>query len=131
MTDATAALGAGSPIDAQTRADVVTAALCVLVDALRRNGASDRAALTCLRDAPDKISAALTQGRGALVLYRIAPADPRGIVTDDTARLTAFAEAAARDGLEVIGLNPHRIACLALAARGAFSASQQHQEHGQ
>lgn len=128
MTDAIAASGAGVRIDAQTRADVATAALAVLVDALRRVGATDSAALTALRDAPEKIDAAITRGRGALVLYRIDPTGPRGIVTDDDARLRAFAEAAARDGAEVLGLNPSRIACLALAARGASTPTQQNRK---
>ncbi|MFV0515044.1 MAG: hypothetical protein ACK5MY_15665 [Jhaorihella sp.] len=129
MTTFDANPGAGFHVDAQTRADVTTAALAVLVDALRRMGAPDSVALACLRDAPEKIEAALTRGRGALVLYRLNSTDPRGIVTDDAARLSAFAEAAAKDGAEALGLNPHRIACLALAARGAFSATQHHQEY--
>jgi hypothetical protein len=104
-------------LDNHTRTDVVAASLAVLVRALQEAGVPQPVAMACLRDAPDKIEAALTRGAGALIVYHLSKDQPRGIVSDQTARLEAFtAEARARD-VPLFGLNPHLVARLALAMR--------------
>lgn len=107
------------PVDAQTRADVVTASLASLIRAMRESNVSEAAAMACLRDAPDKIEAALTRGAGALVVYRLDRDGPRGIVGDQDDRLNRFADAAIAENVPLVGLNPYRIAQMALAMQPA------------
>lgn len=106
-----------SLIDTHTRQDVVAASLAVLVRALHEAGVPKALAMDCLRDAPDKIEAALTRGAGALIIYRLNADGPRGIVSDQDKRLEAFTARARADNAPLFGLNPHRIAMIATAVR--------------
>ncbi|WPZ30304.1 hypothetical protein T8A63_04385 [Sulfitobacter sp. OXR-159] len=103
--------------DAATRADVVAASLAMLVRALYEAGVSQPVAMNCLRNAPDMIEAALTRGAGALIVYRLNPDAPRGIVSDRQVRLEAFTAEARAKNAPLFGLNPHRVARLAAAVR--------------
>ncbi len=120
----------GLPFAARLRADVVTASLAVLVRAMKDNNVGDEAAMACLRDAPDKIEAALTRGCGALVIYRLDPDAPRGIVGTADTRLAAFVDEARGAGVPVIGLNPDLVAQLALAMGGDAAAFTENQLKG-
>lgn len=110
-------------IDAQTRADVVTASLAALVREMHNAGISEPVAMACLRDAPEKIEAALTRGAGALVVYRMDADSPRGIVSDQDSRLNAFTAEARAQNAPLFGLNPYRIAVLAKALQAESAAT--------
>jgi len=104
-------------LESQIRVDVVAASLAVLVRALHEAGVTQPLAMACLRDAPDKIEAALTRGAGAMVVYRLNKDGPCGIVSDQSERLEAFTAGARAANAPLFGLNPHRIALIATAVR--------------
>jgi len=99
------------------RADVVAACLAVLIRELHSLGLKREVALAVLRDAADRIDAALTRGPRALVLYRLDRKAPVGIVSDDDARLATFTAEAEASGAGLIGVNPYRVAVLAAKAK--------------
>lgn len=105
------------------RADVVAACLAVLIRELHGLGLKRKTALEVLRDAPDRIDAALTRGPRALVVYRLDLKAPVGIVSDDDARLAAFTAEAETSGAGLIGLNPYRVALLAAQAKAEGCAT--------
>jgi len=100
--------------------------MVVLVNELKRAGARDVDALRLLREAPDKLEAALTRGKRALVLFRLTPENPRSIVSDDDERLKAFAKEATDDGVRLYGINPTLIAAIAQAARAVSDTRNTH-----
>lgn len=99
--------------DAKERHDVTAACLAVLVRYAADAGMTQDATARTLRDAPDKIAAALTRGHKAVVLYRLDPGGARGIVSDRDAALEAFVAEANRDQAPLVGLNPTKVAALA------------------
>lgn len=105
------------------RADVVAACLAVLIRELHGLGLKREVALAVLRDAADRIDAALTRGPRALVLYRLDRKAPVGIVSDDDARLATFAAEAEASGAGLIGVNPYRVAVLAAKAKAEGCAT--------
>lgn len=105
------------------RADVVAACLAVLIRELHSLGLKREVALAVLRDAADRIDAALTRGPRALVLYRLDRKAPVGIVSDDDARLTTFTAEAEASGAGLVGLNPYRVAVLAAKAKAEGCAT--------
>jgi hypothetical protein len=107
------------------RQHVVAAGLAVLVREAHDSGLTREEALTLMRDAPDKIEAALGRGARALVVYRLGDG-ARGIVSESDDKLGAFVDAAWREGCAVVGLNPAVIEAVVktiisepLTARGA------------
>lgn len=105
------------------RADVVAACLAVLIRELHGLGLKREVALAVLRDAADRIDAALTRGPRALVLYRLDRKAPVGIVSDDDARLATFTAEAEASGAGLIGVNPYRVAVLAAKAKAEGCAT--------
>lgn len=105
------------------RADVVAACLAVLIRELHSLGLKREVALAVLRDAADRIDAALTRGPRALVLYRLDRKAPVGIVSDDDARLATFTAEAEALGAGLVGLNPYRVAVLAAKAKAEGCAT--------
>lgn len=98
----------------------VAACLAILVRELFAAGLKRAAAMDVLRDAPDRIEAALTRGPEALVLYRLDGTTPAGMVSTDDARLNRFVADAERDGAPILGLCPHAVAEVASLA-GPFA----------
>lgn len=72
------------------RTNVVAACLAVLTREMHAAGLDKQDAFDLLRDAPDKIEAALTRGPSALVVYRLDQAGARGVVTAVESRLNQF-----------------------------------------
>lgn len=95
------------------RKHVVTACLTVLTREVHAAGLGTQDALDLLRDAPDKIEAALTRGPRALVVYRLDKHGARGMVSDSDSRLQHFAAVAEQNGALLFGLCPAAIAELA------------------
>ena len=95
------------------RPHVVAACLAVLTREIHCAGVEQHDALDLLRDAPDKIEAALTRGPGALVVYRLDPNGARGVVTDSQSRLERFVAAAEHESAPLFGFCPAAIAELA------------------
>jgi len=95
------------------RAHVVAACLTVLTREAHAAGLNTQDALDLLRDAPDKIEAALTRGPGALVVYRLDPNGARGLVSDQDSRLQHFAAVAEQGGAPLFGFCPAAIAEIA------------------
>ncbi|MCA1288627.1 hypothetical protein [Salipiger bermudensis] len=95
------------------RAHVAAACLTVLTREVHTAGLEKQDALDLLRDAPDKIDAALTRGSRALVVYRLDKRGARGLVTDSDSRLNHFAAVADQDGAPLFGFCPGAIAELA------------------
>lgn len=95
------------------RTNVVAACLTVLTHEVHRAGLEKQDALDLLRDAPDKIDAALSRGPSALVIYRLDTHGARGVVTDSDTRLKSFEATAKQDGAALFGFCPGAIAELA------------------
>ncbi len=95
------------------RTHVVAACLAVLTREVYGAGLEKHDALDLLRDAPDKIDAALTRGPGALVVYRLDRRGARGVVSDSESRLGQFTAAAEQEGAPLFGFCPGAIAELA------------------
>jgi hypothetical protein len=104
---------AASIAAAAHRTHVVAACLTILTREVHAAGLETQDALDLLRDAPDKLEAALTRGPGALVVYRLDRDGARGLVSDCNARLTQFADAAERDGASLWGVCPAAVAGVA------------------
>ena len=101
----------------EQRGAVVAACLAVLTREIYAAGVDRDTALALLRDAPDKIEAALSRGFRALVVYRLDGRNARGLVSDSDERLKAFEAMARRDRAPLVGINPTLVADLALVAR--------------
>ncbi|WP_195818727.1 hypothetical protein [Roseobacter sp. MH60115] len=97
----------------QNRTHVIAASLALLVREMKYANTLDAIAFKVLREAPDKIDAALSRGPKALVFYRIEQDKARGIVSDQEDRLERFARSAHADGATVLCFNPSLIAALA------------------
>ncbi|GIT86984.1 hypothetical protein [Roseobacter sp. OBYS 0001] len=97
----------------QNRMHVVAASLALLIRELKVAETPDAIAFKALAEAPDKIEAALTRGPDALVFYKIADGEIRGIVTDHGDKLEVFARKAQAEGANVLCFNPSLIATLA------------------
>lgn len=99
------------------RAHVVAACLAILTREFHSAGLDTQDALDLLRDAPDKIDAALTRGPRALVVYRLDRAGARGMargmVSESDSRLSHFTAVAEQDGAPLFGFCPAAIADLA------------------
>lgn len=95
------------------RVHVVAACLAVLTREVHGAGLEKYDALNLLRDAPDKIDAALTRGPGALVVYRLDRRGARGVVSDSESHLGHFTAAAKQEGAPLFGFCPGAIAELA------------------
>ncbi|WP_215266150.1 hypothetical protein [Epibacterium ulvae] len=87
--------------------------MAVLTREIHCAGVEQHDALGLLRDAPDKIEAALTRGPGAFVVYRLDPNGARGVVTDSEPRLERFVAAAEYESAPLFGFCPATIAELA------------------
>lgn len=98
----------------------VAVCLLLLVRELHAAGVKRAAVLDVLRDAPDRIEAALTRGPEALVLYRLDGATPAGMVGTDDDRLNRFVADAEAAGAPLLGLNPSTVADMA-ALIGPFA----------
>lgn len=101
----------------EERGAVVAACLAVLTREFHAAGMDRDAALALLRDAPDKIEAALSRGFRALVVYRLDGDKARGLVTDRDDKLRAFEAQARQDRAALVGINPTLVADLAAVAR--------------
>lgn len=101
----------------EERGAVVAACLAVLTREIYAAGMDRDTALTLLRDAPDKIEAALARGFRAMVVYRLDGAKARGLVTDRDDKLQAFEAQARQDRAPLVGINPTLVADLAAVAR--------------
>ncbi len=97
----------------QNRMHVVAASLALLIREMKVAETPDAIAFKTLAEAPDKIEAALTRGPDALVFYKIAEDEVRGIVTDHDDKLETFARTAQAEGASVLCFNPSLIATLA------------------
>ncbi len=95
------------------RAHVVAACLAILTREFHSAGLDTQDALDLLRDAPDKIDAALMRGPRALVVYRLDRAGARGLVSESDSRLSHFTAVAEQDGAPLFGFCPAAIADLA------------------
>lgn len=95
------------------RAHVVAACLALLTREFHSTGLETQDALDLLRDAPDKIDAALSRGPRALVVYRLDGRGARGLVSDSESRLNQFVAVAEQDGAPLFGFCPAVIAELA------------------
>jgi hypothetical protein len=95
------------------RTHVVAACLTVLTREVHSAGFEANDALDLLRDAPDKIDAALARGPGSLVVYRLDKNGARGVVSDSASRLNHFVAVAEQDGAPLFGFCPAAIAELA------------------
>ncbi|WP_299636397.1 hypothetical protein [uncultured Ruegeria sp.] len=95
------------------RTHVVAACLTVLAREVGHAGIETQEALDVLRDAPDKIEAALTRGPASLVVYRLDPIGVRGIVSDNDAKLRRFVATAEKDNAPLFGFCPAVVAELA------------------
>lgn len=95
------------------RTHVVAACLTVLAREVGHAGMETHEALDLLRDAPDKVEAALTRGPDALVVYRLDPIGARGVVSDSNAKLRRFVAAAEQDNAPLFGFCPAVVAELA------------------
>ncbi|PSL21106.1 hypothetical protein [Shimia abyssi] len=92
------------------RAHVVAACLMVLTHEVYNAGLETQTALDLLRDAPDKIEAALTRGSRALVVYRLDKHGARSIVGESDARLKHFVATAEQSHAPMFGFCPAAIA---------------------
>lgn len=97
----------------QNRTHVIAASLALLIREMKYADTPDAVAFKVLREAPDKIEAALSRGSKALVFYRIDQDTARGIVSDQDDRLERFARSAQAEGATVLCFNPSLIATLA------------------
>lgn len=97
----------------QNRTHVVAASLALLIREMKAAETLDAIAFKALAKAPDRIDAALTRGPKALVLYRIAQTEVRGVVSDQDGKLEEFARSAHAEGVSVLCFNPSLIAALA------------------
>ena len=95
------------------RAHVVAACLAILTREFHSAGLETQDALDLLRDAPDRIDAALTRGPRALVVYRLDHTGARGLVSESDSRLSHFTAVAEQDGAPLFGFCPAAIADLA------------------
>ena len=95
------------------RSNVVAACLAVLTREMHGAGLDKQDAYDLLRDAPDKIDAALTRGPRALVVYRLDRAGARGMVSAVESRLNHFTAVAEQEGAPLFGFCPGAIAELA------------------
>ena len=95
------------------RAHIVAACLAVLTREVHGAGLEKHDALDLLRDAQDKIDAALSRGPSALVVYRLDRRGARGVVSDSESRLGHFTAAAEQEGAPLFGFCPGAIAELA------------------
>lgn len=95
------------------RSHVVAACLTLLTREAHAAGLETQDALDLLRDAPDKIDAALTRGPRALVVYRLDQTGARGVVSESDSRLSHFTAVAEQDGAPLFGFCPAAIAELA------------------
>ncbi|WP_291733744.1 hypothetical protein [Leisingera sp. F5] len=107
---------------ALSRNHTIAACLTVLTREIHTAGIETQDALDLLRDAPDKIEAALTRGRCALVIYRLDKSGARGVVSDKDSRLNHFVAVAEQEGAPLLGFCPGAIAELAVLV-GAGAAS--------
>lgn len=101
----------------EERGSVVAACLAVLTHEIYVAGVDRDTALSLLRDAPDKIEAALSHGFRAMVVYRLDGRKARGLVSDQDAKLRAFEAQARQDRAPLVGINPTLVADLAAVAR--------------
>jgi len=97
----------------QIRDLVAVASMVMLIREMKLAGTPEAAAAEIMETAPDKIDAALTRGRQALVFYQVDARGARGIVSDDEAKLDAFARRAHAAGSRVLCFNPTLAAALA------------------
>lgn len=104
------------------RMHVTAACLTILTREVYGAGLETQDALDLLRDAPDKIGAALTRGPGALEVYRLDKLGARGIMTDSDSRLNHFIAVAEQEDAPIFGFCPAAIAELATYI-GAGAAS--------
>lgn len=95
------------------RTHVVAACLTVLAREVGHAGIETQEALDLLRDAPDKIVAALTRGPASLVVYRLDPIGARGIISNNDAKLRRFVAAAEQYNAPLFGFCPAVVAELA------------------
>lgn len=100
----------------EQRGAVVAACLAVLTREIYAAGMDRDVALALLRDAPEKIEAALSRGFRALVVYRLDGRNARGLVSDRPERLQAFEAQARQDRALLVGINPALVADLAAVA---------------
>lgn len=102
----------------EQRGAVVAACLAVLTREIYAAGMDRDVALALLRDAPEKIEAALSRGFRALVVYRLDGdgRNARGLVSDRPERLQAFEAQARQDRAPLVGINPALVADLAAVA---------------
>jgi len=108
---------------------VIAACVTVLTRQIHAAGMDRAAALEVLRDAPDKIDAALTRGARALIVYRMDGNKPAGIVSDNDARLERFTADAESNDAPMIGLNPYLVACMAAEMQGLATLKQEGAHH--
>lgn len=101
----------------EERGAVVAACLAMLTREIYAAGVDRDTALSLLRDAPDKIEAALTRGFRAMVVYRLDGGKARGLVSDRDDKLRAFEALARQDRASLVGINPTLVADLAAVAR--------------
>lgn len=100
----------------EQRGAVVAACLAVLTREIYAAGMDRDTALALLRDAPEKIEAALSRGFRALVVYRLDGRNARGLVSDRPEKLQAFEAQARQDRAPLVGINPALVADLAAVA---------------
>ncbi|TGN54892.1 hypothetical protein E4L95_15260 [Paracoccus liaowanqingii] len=115
----------------EQRGAVVAACLAVLTREIYAAGVDRDTALALLRDAPDKIEAALTRGFRAMVVYRLDGRKARGLVSDQDDKLRAFEAQARQDRAPLVGINPTLVADLAAVARdhAALTMGARHAVH--
>lgn len=101
----------------EERGAVVAACLAVLTREIYAAGVDRDTALALLRDAPDKIDAALSRGFRAMLVYRLDGRKARGLVSDRDDKLRAFEAQARQDRAPLVGINPTLVADLAAVAR--------------
>lgn len=101
----------------ENRGAVVAACLAVLTREIYAAGVGRDVALSLLRDAPEKIEAALSRGFRAMVVYRLDGQNARGLVSDRDEKLRAFEAQARQDRAPLVGINPTLVADLAAVAR--------------
>jgi len=104
------------------RANVVAACLAILTREVHCAGIETQDAFDLLRDAPDKVEAALTRGPCALVVYRLDRRGARGLVSENEARLRQFTTVAEKDGAPLFGFCPAVIAELASHIGAGFAS---------
>lgn len=107
------------------RSHIVAACLTILAREAQTAGVTREQMIEVMRDAPDRIDAALTRGKSCLVLYRLDPKGVKGIVSDRDDRLEAFSSEAIRDDAPLLGLNPTMVAEMAAGIVGSLTLQQE------